>query len=196
MSARRCAVEACERRVRSLGLCARHYDRLKRHGDPLAGRVSPGVPLASLRAWVDSRDRGECWPWPWAQNGIGYGVVKFEGRYVVATQVALLLDGRSQQQQDHEAMHACDNPPCVNPDHLKWGTRAENMQQCHARGRWTRHNRPLGEKGPAAKLTAEQVIGMRRRYDSGESVASIARRYGIGKSQAHRVVKRQSWSHI
>lgn len=36
---------------------------------------------------------------------------------------------------DEQALHACDNPLCVAPDHLRWGSASENMQDMVARGR-------------------------------------------------------------
>lgn len=191
-----CIIDGCDRPVLARNWCNSHYNRWYRHGDPLAGRVAMGVPLATLRKWVSTRDRSQCWPWPYGQNGVGYGVVKFEGRYIVATQVALTLDGRPAPDPALHALHACDNPPCVNPAHLEWGTPSENMQQCHSRGRWTREDAPKGEASSAAKLKEDDVREIRRRSQDGESLSSLSTAFRVGKSQVRRIIRRESWAHV
>jgi Mor family transcriptional regulator len=54
----------------------------------------------------------------------------------------------------------------------------------------------LGEKSPVAKLTAADVIEIRRRYDAGVSQAELVRTYSVGASQVNRIVKRKSWVHL
>lgn len=40
-------------------------------------------------------------------------------------------------------MHTCDNPPCVNPEHLRCGTQKENIADMYAKGRWSKSRPPL-----------------------------------------------------
>ena len=106
----------CDKPVIARGWCSSHYNRWWRHGSPTAGRVSPGLSLATLTTWVEERHRGDCWKWLWAENGVGYGVVNVNGRQGLATHFALLLDGQAPSSNGLHALHSCDNPPCVNPD--------------------------------------------------------------------------------
>ena len=142
-----CAVDDCSKQVFARGMCQAHYSRWYRHGHPTAGRVTQGKPLATLKNWVRTRDRGACWRWPYGQNGLDYGVVKWRGRYTVATRVALNLDGRPAPDETLHALHSCDNPSCVNPGHLRWGTPSDNMRDCVERGRdrWSRARTILQE---------------------------------------------------
>lgn len=55
--------------------------------------------------------------------------------------------------------HRCDNPPCVNPDHLVLGTQLENIQDAVSRSRTRR-----GERSGVAKLTDQAVAEIRRRF--------------------------------
>lgn len=87
-------------------------------------------------------------------------------------------------------LHTCDNPKCVNPDHLYLGTDADNMSDKVERGRQMR-----GEDVNTAKLTVDDVVEFRESYASGTSMAVLCERFAISKSQASRIVRGRSWKH-
>lgn len=90
--------------------------------------------------------------------------------------------------------HKCDNPSCINPEHLFLGTHAENMKDKYAKGRCARL---AGEKNPRAKLTAENVYSMRmERAKAGTSYAKLARKYGVVPSVAQKAVKGEAWKDV
>lgn len=88
--------------------------------------------------------------------------------------------------------HRCDNPPCINPDHLELGTNADNMRDMSTRGRSLR-----GEKNPKAKLTEDDVRTIRRRYaEEGISTTRLGDEYGISSPMVSYIVLRKNWSHV
>ena len=99
-------------------------------------------PYAKTHCWIAEvvgQITDECILWPFARDSNGYGtitVAKFSHR---ATHVALFLDGRPRPNGDDGrpliALHSCDNPPCINPRHLEWGTYQENLDQAVERRR-------------------------------------------------------------
>ena len=73
--------------------------------------------------------------------------------------------------------HTCDNPRCINPEHLLAGTQKDNMRDCVERGRRTpppRHN----------KLSQEQVLEIRR---GNTSAKDLAERFGVSKVTIYNV---------
>lgn len=74
-----------------------------------------------------------CWYWDGPRDPNGYGKVYWRGRKWGAHRVAyLLLRGDLGNQV---VRHACDNPGCVNPDHLSIGTQGENVRDMVLRRR-------------------------------------------------------------
>lgn len=77
---------------------------------------------------------------------------------------------------DLHVCHRCDNPPCVNPDHLFLGTAKDNADDRDRKGRNSPAPVYRGASGTNAKLTDAQVAEIRA---STESSAAIAPRYGV-----------------
>ncbi|RKS06677.1 HNH endonuclease [Nocardiopsis sp. Huas11] len=97
------------------------YDRFMSHTDTSGGPDS-------------------CWPWLRYKDRGGYGEfdVTRNGRQkkYKATRWILAYTLGRELTSDELAMHSCDNPPCVNPRHLRVGTHAENMEDMRARKRF------------------------------------------------------------
>jgi hypothetical protein len=96
-------------------------------------KAPAGEPLAFLARASVAEDSSECILWPYGKTE-GYGALWYDGRKVGAHNLVLTVwDGP--QPEDKEACHSCDNRACVNPLHLRWGTRQDNVNDMMARGR-------------------------------------------------------------
>ncbi len=92
-----------------------------------------------------------------------------------------------------EVCHRCDNPRCINPEHLFLGTRQDNIDDREAKGR---NVVARGEANGASKLTEADVAEARRLRGLGHTYQSIATRFGVHKRTAMRVVKSEHWNHV
>ena len=81
--------------------------------------------------WTGNIDRGA--------NKHKYGKLWFYGRCRRAHQVAWEVF-HGPVPKGFDVLHACDNPPCVNPKHLFLGTHFDNMRDGRSKGRWKKQN--------------------------------------------------------
>lgn len=151
-------------------------------------RTPHGVALNWLLELV-SYEGDDCKIWPFAKLRAGYGTVDWQGKTVTAHRLICRLK-HGEPERGKIAAHRCGNPSCINPNHLRWATYAENdadklIHDTHIRG----------ERNHESKLTRHDVTAMRRAYDSGRaSLIDLYQRYGVSKSTAYRILMRQSWT--
>ena len=99
-----------------------------------------------------------CWLWEGSQIRGGYGVISLGGRdgaNISAHRASMIIHGHVLP-HGSIVLHKCDNPPCVNPDHLTIGTQSDNMRDMVAKGReYSRDLRSLRMKGKAQNRIAK-----------------------------------------
>ncbi|MDP2129957.1 MAG: helix-turn-helix transcriptional regulator [Erythrobacter sp.] len=163
---------------------------------PDVGRVADLTPdiIARFRAKVRPAGPEDCWLWQGAIGPNGYGRMQFtrRGQTIYAHRLALLI-ALQEPLPGTVALHSCDNPLCVNPAHLSWGTQRSNVRQALERGRAPHKGRVAGEKNGNAKLTADVVRSIR---SSSGSQTELAERFGVSRALIHAIVNRKAWTHI
>ena len=89
-------------------------------------------------------------------------------------------------------LHTCDNPRCVNPDHLYLGTQADNV-----RDMWDRSRAAPGiSRGSKHGMSVIDEAQVREIRDSKESGPAIAKRLGISTTTVYDVRNRKIWKHV
>lgn len=131
---------------------------------------------------------GNCWVWLGGKKRRGYGSFAF------ATDAALRNRGAHifSYEMHHGlvpkgfcVLHRCDNPPCVNPDHLFIGTQADNARDMASKGRAT------------SPLTEVDVKAIRTRYaEGGISFRQLGLKYNVHKVTIRYIVRRLRWAHV
>ncbi len=141
----------------------------------------------------------DCWLWDGRKNQEGYGLIHEGDRYSKLTTTHRLSWEFSNKTIIPSGMcilHSCDNPSCVNPNHLSIGTQAENIKDMDQKGR--RVNTPQkGEKSHFSKLTEQQVLQIRKRKST-EKIThkQLARAFRVCRSTITLILNRNIWNHI
>ena len=154
-------------------------------------KSNPGKRTKEERFWeyVDKKSWG-CWEWTGGIDRHGYGRFGAEtARSIGAHRYSYALHN-GPFQKSLFVCHKCDNPKCVNPDHLFLGAHQDNMDDMKKKGR----GRGLkGEQSPMAKLTEDDVIAIRKDNDS---YRKIAEKHGVSTSLIGHIKNRRQWRHV
>jgi hypothetical protein len=184
----KCSVDNCSREKLWKGMCGMHYQRFMKHGDPLF------IPINSCRRPIIDRlqsnvirTQSGCILRLGTGTGTGYKLIQINGKARLAHRVAYEL-ANGEIPADQLVLHRCDQPSCINPEHLFLGTQLDNMRDMIAKGR---KRSPSGEDAPNTKLTLDQVREIRA---STESQRLLAKRYGVSLSAISNVRTGDTWA--
>src|SRR5690606_17518930 len=114
------------------------------------------LPNGTTRRFLESlvgTDQQDCIPWPFARLRNGYGAMNVRGKVTPAHRVMCEIAHGAPKVGLH-ACHSCGSGhlACVNPNHLRWGTRRDNMADAKAHGTLVR-----GSRSSFAKLDEQKV---------------------------------------
>lgn len=156
----------------------------------------PTMPIEDrLKAMTVKNPVSGCWEWKGTKRR-GYG------RTIIGSR----KDGTRQNITAHrlayetwvgeipvgyEVCHKCDNPSCINPDHLFVGTRQDNIND---RERKSRNIIKTGEEHPRAKLSKKIVKEARWEHAfCGTSYQKLADKYGVSKTVMRNAIDCKTW---
>lgn len=177
-----CSVDECDSESEKRGLCGKHYRRLQRTGttDLIVKPKPPRDNFAYFWPKVNKNgpipkhapELGPCWVWTGGQDASGYGVFyaveNGKWRRTRAHRWVLgQVRGKPLSREvvgEEDACHKCDNPPCVNPDHLYVGTRKQNIADAVERERLWQLKRETCPKGHPLDGVKVQKNGKTRRF--------------------------------
>lgn len=187
-----CSIEGCDRsvRIKKSGMCWAHYLRLRRHGDPMAGRTELGAPQKFFDEALNS-DTDECVIWPFARDAVGYARIRHDGENIPAYRLMCERAHGPHNGIETHATHTCGkgNQGCINPKHLEWGTAFKNQQDRVEHGTSNR-----GERCAAHKLTAAEVEIIFAKIKVGERLDHLAAEYGVNPVTISDIKTGRSWA--
>jgi hypothetical protein len=136
-----------------------------------------------------------CTLWLEGLNRTGYGRLRWDGKAQLAHRLAWLACHGSIP-KGLCILHRCDNPGCINPDHLRVGSQADNTADMQARNRSTAgRSRPdaWGEGNGNARHSQQTIEAVRL---AAGTHAEIARRFGVSKTSVGYVKRGIQWGHL
>lgn len=155
------------------------------------------------RFWekVDKSGPNGCWNWTASTVFFGYGEIGIGGKKKKRAHRLSWELHNGKIPADRWVLHKCNNPACVNPDHLYLGTPKDNMQDKKRAGRQNLWGRKVpgvqGEKNHNAQLTEAKVRQLREEYKKeGVTFSDLERKYGFNHETIRRAVIGQTWKYI
>lgn len=125
-----------------------------------------------------------CWEWSRSKNNKGYGQFHYKGKDWLVHRLSFTLH-EGEIPNGLFVCHKCDNPKCLNPDHLFLGTMADNMADMAKKLRCG-----------TVRLTVAQVREIKRLNNSGLGPVKISRLLNVPSSTVNGVTAGHHWKHI
>lgn len=128
-----------------------------------------------------------CWIWRGCIQSHGYGHIQVNKQRFSAHRY-FFLNLRGPVPDGLFLCHKCDNPRCVNPDHIFLGTGKDNANDMVEKGRSKK-----GESHVFAKLTNEQV---KRIFVDTREDWIVAQEHGVSSSLVCQIHRGKIWRHV
>ncbi len=148
-------------------------------------RLNKSITLDDLLAKADVTDTG-CIEWRGSKVK-GYGRIRYQKKSIGVHRLALML-ATNEMPETLYALHSCDNPACINVEHLRWGSQAENMADSVGRNRRADKS---GVNNGRSKLTEVQVAEIRS--IKGMTIQQIADIYSVSNQLISRIRANKAW---
>lgn len=135
---------------------------------------------------------GECLLFTGCKDDCGYGRINRDGNLVRIHRAVWERDN-GPIPVDKVIMHACDNPACIEPNHLSAGTQAENIKDMDAKNR---RITLIGVAQGMAKLCDHDIPIIRHWISDGYATSLIAKAFGVSDGAIQHVKKGRRWTHV
>jgi hypothetical protein len=143
-----------------------------------------------LKNFNDKIDKGyRCWIWTAYKTEKGYGQFNLNGESILSHRISYKIHNGSPK--GNMVLHKCDNPNCVNPNHLYLGDNSKNIKDAHESGLITE----TGEQNNRSKITeseAKEIIKMKGK----EYAKDLAKKYPVSKNQIYKIWSGERWGHL
>ena len=138
------------------------------------------------RFWSKVNKSCGCWLWTSYSHVRGYGHFCIDGVTLRANRISYTL--ANSDPGELNVNHTCDNPCCVNPDHLWIGTQQEGMDDKVAKSRQDK-----GETHANHILTEKQA---KKILESNESYTALGKKYGVHLRTISDLKQGRTWRHL
>lgn len=194
MTRKTCTVGVCTDPVKGHGMCSRHWQRWRKHGDPLVGRSKRRN--GEFRELLEAGARAsteECV----LVTGWKSRPTTSDGKSQINASRAVWIIANGDPGESF-VLHTCHRglEGCINIRHLYLGDQAQNGRDTAVGRRRKGIVTVRGERTPKAKLTETAVKEIRRRYADGESQTALGKAFGVSQPAIGHVVRGESWAHI
>lgn len=170
-----CSVDGCNSKVEARRMCVKHYTRKRRNGDA----TTPSLMGIFNSKYMPEPNSG-CWIWLGTIKNSGYGIIQYKKNRKRAHRLSFELHNGTIPNGLH-VLHRCDNPTCVNPDHLFLGNHTDNMKDMVRKNRFF------------SKLNRKKVASIKK---DKRAAPVIAEAHGVSIGSIRNIKQNKTWRHI
>lgn len=153
--------------------------------------------IARFWSKVDIKSSNECWNWIGTLDAGGYGKLYMshpKPTTLMAHRVSYFIHNNNRLPDNKIVMHTCDNPSCVNPDHLKMGTQKDNVLDCVKKDRRSPQD---GENNHRAILSNDDALKIKDLYQTGKyNHRELGDMFGVHGGTISNIVQGKTWTDV
>ena len=180
---KQCGVKGCPNKHIAKGYCSKHYANFKRHGFPVKPSCSKKIEFR-----INENGCFECTSHK--PKASGYPTFRIRqktqqmSRFIYSEMFGEIPEGLV-------VRHKCDNPLCINPEHLELGTHQDN-----ANDRVKRDRQAKGSRNGNAILNEEQVKEIKLLILGGKTNKKISEKYKVNPNVISDIRCERKWKHV
>ena len=186
-----CKIDRCDKKHAGHGFCSKHLNAYnKKNAIPIDNEIMKSFLYSKITVNIKTN----CHEWILGKNR-GYGCFKKNGIVYAAHRVSyevhnnVIPDGMF-------VCHHCDNPKCINPEHLFLGTNQDNMIDMRKKGRGNTNWIKSGEEQYASKLKDEDIKTIRKMINDGVFLKVIAKKFNVCLMTISNIKRNKIWRHV
>jgi hypothetical protein len=137
----------------------------------------------------------DCWLWNGATTNFGHGRIKINNKFFSVHRLSYIIH-IGKIPKELFVCHHCDNPSCINPQHLFIGTRSDNMKDAYNKGRLKiPHNK--GENVPGHILTEKDVKKIIKiKHTQKITDSELGKKFRVARQTINGIINNEKWKHI
>lgn len=148
------------------------------------------MPINRFMSYVNKTET--CWNWTGGTTHFSHGKFWLNNRTIIAHRFSYEIH-IGPIPKGLCVLHKCDNPRCVNPDHLFIGTKMDNTTDMYAKGR---NNNLKGSANGSSKLTEDQIDEIKRLYRTKKfSQQALADKFNVCQANICNILNGKIWKH-
>lgn len=138
------------------------------------------------------KDQNECWiVVDRCCAPFGYPRITYKQETYTIHRLVYQIENKVSLRTEDVVMHKCDNPKCINPDHLTAGTMGDNNRDRVSKGRF------VGEFIHFSKLTSEKALKIKKMLQDGNTPTEIQKIFPeITVENIYAINNGKSWAHV
>jgi len=133
-----------------------------------------------------------CWNWTASLGPGRYGKIRYLGKTFRAHRASYILFN-GEIPRGKLVCHSCDNPLCINPDHLFIGSQKENIRDMDSKNRRADLK---GENHPCNKLKITDILEIKKLLSLNISQKIIAKKFNCHQSNISNIKRKKLWGHV
>ena len=137
------------------------------------------------------QNMSDCIEFKGCKDKNGYGIKRFKDKMMKAHRLAWIQVHGPIPKGLIVRHYVCNNPPCINVEHLSLGTHKDNMQD-----RTKANRQAKGTKIPQAKLNEEKVLEIRKLLKTGLTQSEIAKKFNVNQTIISDIKLNLIWKHV